>query len=135
MLAPDLYKRIAAAKLFIDANYADAIDLGTVSREACLSPFHFHRLFSRVYRCTPHQYLRRRRMERAKVLLSLNKPVTEVCQEVGFESIGSFSSLFKKEIGYAPHFYRNLAHLKKQQAKEQPKRVVPHCFIEQLSIS
>jgi len=79
---------------------------------------------------TPHQYLTRKRLEKAKDLLAENKPVTDVCNEVGFESIGSFSTLFKKEIGLAPTFYRNMAWLKKQQAKEQPKKFIPHCFIE-----
>ena len=73
-----------------------------------------------------HQYA----LKKQKNLLSENKQVTDVCNEVGFESLGSFSVLFKKEIGFAPTYYRNMAWLKKQQAKEQPKRFIPHCFIE-----
>ena len=69
-------------------------------------------------------------MEKAKVLLAENRQVTDVCTEVGFESLGSFSVLFKKEIGFAPQYYRNMAWLKKQKAIEQPKTVIPHCFIE-----
>lgn len=52
-----LYKRIVSAKVFIDENYHDAIDLDLISRQAFLSRFHFHRLFTRIYRKTPHQYL------------------------------------------------------------------------------
>jgi AraC-like DNA-binding protein len=129
-LTTDIYQRIAAAKIYIDENYQEPIDLDIISQQAFLSRFHFHRLFRRVYRHTPHQYLTRKRMDKAKDLLADNKPVTEVCNEVGFESIGSFSVLFKKEIGFAPTYYRNMAWLKKQQAKEQPKSVIPHCFIE-----
>jgi AraC-like DNA-binding protein len=127
----DIYQRIISAKLFIDENFAEKIDLKEISRKAFLSRFHFHRLFTRIYRTTPHQYLRKKRIEQAKILLAENMPVTEVCNEIGFESVGSFSILFKKEIGFAPQYYRNMAWLKKQQAKEQPKRVIPHCFIEQ----
>ncbi len=129
-IAGDIYQRVIAAKLFIDSNFAEPISLTDVSGQAYLSRFHFHRLFTRIYRKTPHQYITRKRIEKAKELLSTNMPVTEVCSEVGFESIGSFSALFKKEIGLAPQFYRNMAWLKKQQAKEQPKKFIPHCFLE-----
>ena len=129
-IAEDIYQRVVTAKLFIDDNFSEPIDLKEISEKAFLSRFHFHRLFTRIYRKTPHQYLTRKRIEKAKDLLAENKPVTDVCNEVGFESIGSFSILFKKEIGFAPQYYRNMAWLKKQQAKEQPKKFIPHCFIE-----
>jgi AraC-like DNA-binding protein len=129
-LTTDIYQRIVAAKVYMDDNYQEPIDLDQISQQAFLSRFHFHRLFRQVYKKTPHQYLTGKRIEKAKDLLSENKPVTEVCNEVGFESIGSFSVLFKKEIGFAPTYYRNMAWLKKQQAKEQPKKFIPHCFIE-----
>jgi AraC-like DNA-binding protein len=129
-ITTDIYQRIAAAKIYIDDNYQEPIDLDQISQRAFLSRFHFHRLFRQIYRRTPHQYLTRKRLDKARDLLAENKPVTEVCNEVGFESIGSFSVLFKKEIGFAPQYYRNMAWLKKQQAKEQPKTVIPHCYIE-----
>jgi AraC-like DNA-binding protein len=129
-IAEELYERIVAAKVFIDENYKEAINLDEISQKAFLSRYHFHRLFSQVYKKTPHQYLTLKRIEKAKDLLAENKQVIEVCNEVGFESLGSFSTLFKKEIGFAPTYYRNMAWLKKQQAKAQPKRFVPHCFIE-----
>ncbi|HEY0676891.1 MAG TPA: AraC family transcriptional regulator [Chitinophagaceae bacterium] len=129
-LSNDMYRRIAAAKIFIDENFSETIGLDEISSRAYLSRFHFHRLFTRIYRRTPHQYLTYRRLERAKDLLSENMPVTDVCNEVGFESIGSFSTLFKKEIGFAPQYYRNQALLKKKQEKEQPRKCIPNCFIE-----
>jgi AraC-like DNA-binding protein len=133
-LTNDIYQRIAAAKVYIDENYHESIHLKEISRQAFLSRFHFHRLFTRIYRRTPHQYLTRKRLDRAKDMLSENKTVTDVCNEVGFESIGSFSVLFKKEIGFAPQYYRNMAWLKKQKQKEQPRSAIPHCFIEQYKI-
>lgn len=129
-IAEELYERIVAAKVFIDENYHESINLDEISQKAFLSRYHFHRLFSQVYKKTPHQYLTLKRIEKAKDLLAENKQVNDVCNEVGFESLGSFSTLFKKEIGFAPTYYRNMAWLKKQQAKEQPKRFIPHCFIE-----
>jgi len=129
-ITADIYQRVVAAKLYIDKNYQEPIDLDTISQQAFLSRFHFHRIFRQIYQRTPHQYLTWKRINKAKDLLSENKPVTEVCNEVGFESIGSFSVLFKKEIGFAPTYYRNMACLKKQKTKEQPKAFIPHCFIE-----
>ena len=130
-IASELYQRIVTAKLYIDDNFQEAIDLEKMACQACLSRFHFHRLFTKVYKITPHQYLTQKRIDRAKTLLHEDDlSITEVCNEVGFESIGSFSILFKKEIGFAPTYYRNMAWLKQQQLKEQPKKFIPHCFIE-----
>ncbi len=134
ILHADTYKRIVAAKIYIDDNYYESIDLDEISQKAFLSKFHFHRLFRKVYRFTPHQYVTKKRLERAKNLLAENKPVTEVCNEVGFESIGTFSILFKKEIGFAPQYYRNMAYKKKTEQLEQPRKAIPHCFIEQYKL-
>jgi len=129
-LTNDTYLRIVNAKLFIDENYHEPIDLEQVSKKAFISKFHFHRLFRRIYKKTPHEYITSKRIDKAKELLAKNKQVTEVCNEVGFESIGSFSILFKKEIGFAPQYYRNMAWKKKMEHLAQPKKAIPHCFIE-----
>jgi AraC-like DNA-binding protein len=133
-LTTDIYQRIASAKVYIDENYHESISLEEISQRAFLSRFHFHRLFTKIYRLTPHRYLTQKRLDKAKDLLAENKAVTDVCNEVGFESIGSFSVLFKKEIGFAPTYYRNMAWLKKQKQKQQPKAFIPHCFIDQYRI-
>ncbi|MEI9807685.1 MAG: AraC family transcriptional regulator [Bacteroidota bacterium] len=130
----DTYQRIVAAKMYIDENYHEPIDLAIISQQAFLSRFHFHRIFRQVYRKTPHQYLTHKRLDKAKDLLAGNKPVATVCNEVGFESIGSFSILFKKEIGFAPTYFRNVAWLRKQEALEQPKKFIPHCFIKEYNM-
>src|SRR4029078_10005365 len=100
-LTTDIYQRIATAKIYIDNNYHEPIDLDQVSQQAFLSKFHFHRLFRQIYRRTPHQYLTWKRMNKAKDLLSENKPVTEVCNEVGFDIIGSLRVISKKDIGFS----------------------------------
>jgi AraC-like DNA-binding protein len=117
--------------MFMDDNFHEPLDLEQISQQAFLSRFHFHRLFTRIYRKTPHQYLTLLRLESAKRLLEKEGiSVTEVCNSVGFESLSSFSILFRKESGYTPQYYRNLAYLKHKLAKEQPKKFVPHCYIE-----
>ena len=129
-LTNDIYERIAAAKVYIDENFQEPINLESISQQAYLSRFHFHRIFTHVYRYTPHQYMTRKRLDKARDLLASNKPVTEVCNEVGFESIGSFSMLFKKEVGFAPQYYRNMAYKKKMEQLAQPRKAIPHCFVE-----
>jgi len=130
-LAADVYERVVSAKVFMDGNFGESLDLEQISRQAFFSRFHFHRLFTRIYRKTPHQYLTMLRLEHAKILLEKEGiSITEVCNNVGFESLGSFSTLFRKQHGYAPQYYRNIAHLKQKLAKEQPKRFIPHCFID-----
>jgi AraC-like DNA-binding protein len=132
-IAPDIYRRIVTAKLYLDANFRERVDLDRLAREACLSRYHFHRLFTRIYLVTPHRYLTRKRMEHASASLAGEAlSVAEICSEVGFESIGSFSSLFKKEIGQSPATYRLLAQGRSRLVKEQPRSFIPHCFIETL---
>lgn len=130
-LHPEVYRKLVQAKLFIDNHFREPIDLEQISRQALLSRYHFHRLFRQVYQTTPLRYITQKRLEKARALLAENKQVTEVCNEVGFESIGSFSVLFKKEIGFAPQYYRNKAFQKKKEQEAIPQKAIPHCFIQQ----
>ncbi len=129
-LTDETYSRIITAKKYMDKNIHEPINLAQISRIALISPFHFHRLFKKIYRQTPHQYLTRRRIDHAKDLLALNRSVKRVCSEVGFESVPSFSLLFKKESGFTPQYYRNIAWLKKKEMQTRPKKYIPGCFID-----
>ena len=91
-----LYRRIVQSKLFMDNNFADNINLDNIADEALFSKFHFIRLFKQTYNKTPHQYLTAVRIEKAKQLLLIKKSISEVCFSVGFDSISSFTGLFKK---------------------------------------
>jgi AraC-like DNA-binding protein len=95
------------ARDVIDLRYAERLDLAAMAREAGYSRFHFHRAFAAAYGETPRAYLTRRRLERAKTLLRVaNLSVTEICFLVGFESLGSFSALFRRVVGQTPSAYR-----------------------------
>lgn len=125
----DIYRRLWRARLLIDACFDRPLNLEAISSEACFSRYHFIRLFKRVFKKTPHQYLTERRIERAKELLASSPlSVTDVCFEVGFQSLGSFSTLFHKRVGLPPITYRtNLSELSRNGA--QPKPVwIPYCF-------
>lgn len=128
----EIYQRIVTAKIYIDEHFQETIDLEQISQKAFFSRFHFHRIFTTVYKITPHQYLTKIRLEAAKKMLEIEGiSITEVCNYIGFVSLGSFSSLFRKKSGYSPQYYRNIAWLKKKLTKDQPKRFIPHCFIDQ----
>ena len=72
----------------------------------CMSKFHLIKLFKRYYGQTPHQYLIDQRIARAKTHLQQGKSVTETCMAVGFESVGTFSSLFKRKTGKTPSEFK-----------------------------
>lgn len=125
-----LYKRVIKAKLFIDNNYAHHIDLPHIADEASFSKFHFIRLFKKIYEKTPHQYLITVRIEKATQLLRANLPVSAVCFSVGFESLSSFSGLFKKLVGMSPSDYLSRQQIIKAQILKAPLGFIPGCFAE-----
>src|SRR5882757_2272149 len=125
-----LYRRIVQAKLFIDNNYASAIDLDNIATEASFSKFHLIRLFTKVYNKTPHQYLTSVRIEKAKLLLQTEIAVAEVCFSVGFDSISSFTGLFKRLTSSTPSHYQKLQLQRKEEIQEMPLRFIPNCFAE-----
>lgn len=115
-------ERLRLARAYLDSNCTSAITIAYVSRKAALSPYHFIRLFYRAYKQTPHQYLVQRRIDRAKELLrSSELSITEICLEVGFESLGSFSTRFRKDTGLSPSEYR------KNATKQVPLSYIPLC--------
>lgn len=123
--APQVFERLNRARTFIDRCYDLPLDLDEISSHACFSRYHFLRLFRQAFDKTPHQYLVERRIEKAKELLSTRDlRVTDICFEVGFESLGSFSSLFHKTVGHAPITYRE-----KSRETQAAKRKIPGCFL------
>ena len=118
----DLHERLWRARRFIDDSYHLPLDLSEISKQACLSRYHFLRLFRDTFETTPHQYLIKRRIEKAKELLRARRlSVTDVCFEVGFESLGSFSSLFRKCVGDPPTSYR--------QRERKSLKKIPGCYM------
>ncbi|MBC7813646.1 MAG: helix-turn-helix transcriptional regulator [Burkholderiales bacterium] len=123
-------ERIRIARGYIDHHYDAPITLEHVSDAAGYSRYHFIRLFRAVYKQTPHQYLVLRRIKRAKELLrSSDMPITDICVQVGFESLGSFSTLFRRMVGLAPGAYRSSARPEPAPAADvSPAFFIPLCF-------
>ena len=110
----------------IDAQYAQPLDLEELARSANFSRYHFLRAFRRAFHATPHEYLTRKRIERAKELLAESEfTVTKICFEVGFESLGSFSTLFHKIVGWSPSIYRARA----WEMCKNPLKFIPNCYV------
>jgi AraC family transcriptional regulator len=103
----ELYRRLCRGRDYLHASFAESPTLAAVAREACLAPHHFHRLFRRVFGRTPHDYLLDLRIARARTLLAeTERAVGDICLDVGFESLGSFSSRFRREVGVSPTAFR-----------------------------
>jgi transcriptional regulator GlxA family with amidase domain len=100
-------RQVRDAITYIKENLPEKMRLKEIAKYAALSQFHFNRVFKRFMNKTPFEYVTERRIRRAKSLLketSLN--VTEISLQVGFESVQSFSNLFKKKVGLSPSKYR-----------------------------
>ena len=112
-------------KALIDASPHEPLTIERLADHAHVSAYHLIREFRCHYHTTPHQYLMRRRIERAKSLLADSEvSVTEICFEVGFESLGSFSDLFHRAVGWPPTVYRARCVARRR----EPRKFIPTCF-------
>ncbi|MCU1231886.1 MAG: hypothetical protein JWO97_4770 [Acidobacteria bacterium] len=105
----ELRRRLSIAATVIHARIGERLSIADVAAEACLSPFHFHRAFTSYFGETPHRYLTRLRLERARALLrGTARSVSDVARDCGFESPGSFTTLFTKRFGVPPARFRRI---------------------------
>jgi AraC-like DNA-binding protein len=103
----EIYKRLNLAKDYIESCYHEPLNLKKLSQIACLSPHHFLRLFKSAFHQTPHQYLTEIRLQKALSLIKQNNhSITEICFNVGFENLSSFSRLFKNRFKLSPNEFR-----------------------------
>lgn len=103
----------------IDRDYASPLDIRTLAGIAAVSEAHFIRSFRDTFGETPHRYLQRRRVERSMAMLrDTDRSITDICMEVGFSSLGTFSRTFHAIVGVSPSTYR----------AQTPPVMVPGCF-------
>ena len=113
-------RRLLRARDAMDRAYAEPLDVPAIAAVAHVSPAHFSRSFRAVFGETPHRYLQRRRVERSMFLLrETDRSITDICLDVGFNSLGTFSRTFHEIVGEPPTTYR-------WRAKDL--RAVPACF-------
>jgi AraC-like DNA-binding protein len=113
-------RRMLRARDLMDRSYIQPLDIPTLARVACVSEAHFIRTFRATFGETPHRYLQRRRVERSMFLLrETSRSVTDICFDVGFTSLGTFSRTFREIMGVSPSAYR----------KRVSAQAVPTCFV------
>src|SRR6266852_4329740 len=106
----DSNRRLLRARDTMDRTYSQPLDVPTLARIAHVSEAHFIRTFRATFGETPHRYLQRRRVERAMFLLrATDRSVTDICLDVGFNSLGTFSRIFRDIVGESPTDYRQRA--------------------------
>jgi AraC-like DNA-binding protein len=104
----DLNRRLLRARDAMDRAYADPLDVRAVAAVAHVSPAHFIRTFHTVFGEPPHRYLQRRRVERSMFLLrETDRSITDICFDIGFTSLGTFSRTFRHIVGETPSEYRS----------------------------
>lgn len=91
---------------YIDNNFQENLNLNLFSRIRFVSKYHLLRLFKKYYGLTPNQYLIDKRIEKSKEYIKKGLSVSETCYEVGFESLSSFSILFKRKTGFTPREFQ-----------------------------
>jgi AraC-like DNA-binding protein len=111
-------RRAVEAALWIDAHSSESIDLARAAAEACLSPFHFLRLFTNVLGVSPHQYLVRSRLRHAARLLAgkagHGRAITDIAFDVGFADLSNFVRTFHRAAGVPPLGFRRAANGKRK---------------------
>jgi AraC-like DNA-binding protein len=100
-------RRLLRARDAMDRAYAEPLNVRAVAAVAHVSEAHFIRSFRATFGETPHRYLQRRRVERSMFLLrETDRTVTDICLDVGFTSLGTFSRMFREIVGETPSDYR-----------------------------
>jgi AraC-like DNA-binding protein len=128
VIQPKIYNRLLRARSYIQKT-TSSLCLNEIAAQANLSPFHFHRTYKQAFNETPHNHHNRLRLARAKILLRNGEfNVTDVCFEVGFESVSSFSGWFLRSVGLSPSLYQMYSK-KRNVPPEMQSFFVPNCFL------
>lgn len=99
--------RMQKTEEFIHANFKEKITIDDMAKNACMSKYHFSRLFKECTGVSPYKYLCMYRIEKAKeLLIDTNLTVGEIAVRTGFEDMSSFIYLFKKHMSVSPLQFR-----------------------------
>jgi AraC-like DNA-binding protein len=102
------YIQVRQSRLFMEKYLAEKIELEAIAAAAFMSRFHYIRIFQKIYGITPRQYLRDLRLAKAKELLRKDISVSQVCFDVGYDSVPTFCTTFKMATGHSPLTYQKL---------------------------
>jgi len=105
----ETYRRLARAVDYLHSAYQQDLGLDELAAVACLSRFHFLRLFRACFGLTPHHYLEQLRLEKARGLLQHSRqPVSDIALALGFQNLSSFSRLFQQRHGFSAQRFRQM---------------------------
>jgi AraC-like DNA-binding protein len=102
------YVQVRQSKAFMEKYLSDRIELEKIASTAFMSRFHYTRIFKKVYGVSPRQYLKDLRINKAKGLLKQGLNISQVCSDVGYDSLPTFCNAFKKATGYSPGEYHRI---------------------------
>jgi AraC-like DNA-binding protein len=129
LLRHEGFRRLCQARDLLRELREPSPSIADLAREVQISPFHFIRQFEAVFGVTPHQFRIQTRLDTAKRLLAMgHHSVTDVCMEVGFSSLGSFSALFTRRVGEAPSAYQRRVRAMVQVPGTLPAHLTPGCL-------
>jgi AraC-like DNA-binding protein len=123
------YRRLLIARDLLCTRYDEPLRLAELAAAAGLSDFHFLRSYRAAFGETPHQHLTRVRLDHAKRSLARGAAVTDVCFDVGYSSLGSFSALFARETGRSPRAWQREVRAVISVPEELGRLYMPPCFI------
>lgn len=123
------HRRLLIARELLQECYTEPLRLHELSAATGLSQFHLLRAYRDAFGETPHQHVTRLRLERAKRLLAYGAAVTEVCFDVGYSSLGSFSSLFARTTGRSPRAWQREVRALVSVPTDLPRLYIPGCFL------
>lgn len=99
--------KLKQLKDYIEEHLADELSIATLAALIPMSQFHFARAFKAAIGEPPHRYITQRRIDRAKVLLSVTRlAVAEIAYQVGFSNQSHFTAQFRKTVGMTPKQFR-----------------------------
>jgi AraC-like DNA-binding protein len=126
MRSQDTIAWMIRSRRYLAENFRTSLDLRHAASAAGYSPYHYHRLFKELFGETPCEYVARLRFDEAKRLLCLSSlSVSDVCLEVGYESLASFSRAFSDRYGCPPTEFRRVFAI----PYRHTLRFIPACFL------
>jgi AraC-like DNA-binding protein len=112
--------RLKRAIDFVEANLAEPVSTADVASAIGLTRMHFAAQFRAATGLRPHEYMLRRRIERAQeMLIRTSMPVVDIALSVGFQSQSHFTSIFRRLVGQPPHAWRRSREPRTNEARER----------------
>jgi AraC-like DNA-binding protein len=127
------YRKVCNGRDYIADRYTASFCLTEVANYSCMSRYHFSRTFLKTFGESPNDFLVRLRIEKAKqMLITENYSISEICERIGYVSIGSFSNRFKEKVGISPTQYRRRLWNLSSEPLSFPMQSIPMCYAHHL---